>query len=63
MGRSITNYTSVVAGKAYFEETEYDGAERHTGEHVAEKWAQKAAKLKFTVVGGTFDNTATNKKA
>jgi hypothetical protein len=36
---------------------------RHTGEQVADEWAQKSKTLKFTVVGGTFDNTATNKKA
>jgi len=62
-GRSITNYTSVVAGKTIFEETCYDGLERKTAQHVLEGWERVMLKLSYNVVGGTFDNTTTNKKA
>eukprot|EP01035_Chromulina_nebulosa_P028596 gene28596-37786_t len=62
-GRSITNYTEVVEGVCYFKCTLYSGNVCLTAQQIADEWTAQLNDCTSTIVGGTFDNTSTNKAA
>ena len=60
---SITNYNYVTKGLSIFVDSVLDGGSDHDADHVAEEWIRMRESLPFKIVGGVFENTATNKKA